>query len=230
MKTLLCSLVLTTTMLSAHTVPENRLSEKWWQTRWEAAQQRIAEKSYDVVFIGDSIIQGFENAGKTMWAEHYAPLNALNLGFSGDRTEHVIWRLQQTDFSKLKPKVAVIMIGTNNTGHKMQAPAEVAAGIAEIVTIVSEKSPDTHVLLLGVFPRDEMPNGKKRQNNYQINERIKDISAPDQITYLDIASAFLDDDGVLAKDIMPDGLHLSPKGYALWAEAMNPTLMQILEE
>ena len=105
-----------------------------------------------MVFIGDSITQGWEGAGKEQWEQHYANRKAINLGFGGDRTEHVLWRLTQGNYGKVKPKVAVVMIGTNNTGHSMQDPLQVSAGVQKILTTIGEKTPDTKVLLLGVFP------------------------------------------------------------------------------
>jgi len=106
----------------------------------------------ELAFIGDSITQGWEGNGKQVWEKFYANRKPINFGFGGDRTEHVIWRLTHGHLNKIRPKVAVLMIGTNNTGHLMQEPAEVAAGIKKIVGILQQRSPDTKLLLLGVFP------------------------------------------------------------------------------
>lgn len=213
----------------ADITPEDRLDEGWWKKRFEEKKALIAANDYDLVFIGDSITQGFENAGIDTWRKYYADRNALNLGFSGDRTEHTLWLLEQWDFEKLQPEVAVIMIGSNNTGHKMQNPAEIAEGISQIVQNLRGHLPEAKILLLGIFPRDHSPEGEKRKNNAAVNAILAQSKFPPAVTYLDISEAFLDDNGVMAKEIMPDGLHPKEKGYAIWGDAMEQTLETLLK-
>ena len=88
-----------------------------------------------------------------MWTKYYADRNALNLGFSGDRTENVLWRLQNGEIDGIAPKLAVIMIGTNNTGHRSDPPEQIAAGVQAILSELQQRLPDTKVLLLAIFPR-----------------------------------------------------------------------------
>lgn len=184
----------------------------------------------DLLFIGDSITHGWENKGRELWAKYYAPRNAFNIGYSGDRTQHVLWRLENGEMKGMKPKVAVIMIGTNNTGHSMQKAEETAAGIEAIVKSVHKNSPKTKVLLLAIFPRGQQPTHKMRVLNDKINSMIKKSADGEKVTYLDLSPSFLDDDGVLTKKIMPDGLHPKEHGYKIWAEAMEPTLKKLLGE
>ena len=115
-----------------------------------------------LVFLGDSITQGWEGAGKAVWTATWAPLKAANFGIGGDRTEHVLWRLDHGNGDGLKPKLVVLMIGTNNTGHrKAEEPAaDTAAGVKAIIDRLHSKFPDTKVLLLGIFPRGEKPDDK----------------------------------------------------------------------
>jgi arylsulfatase A-like enzyme/lysophospholipase L1-like esterase len=208
-------------------IPASRGDEAWWGKRNQAANARAKEGNVDLAFIGDSITQGWEGAGKETWNAFYSERHPINLGFSGDRTEHVIWRLTRGNLSNIRPKVAVLMIGTNNTGHQMQDPQEVAAGIERILEVLAERTPKTKVLLLGVFPRGHDPYDPMRLNNVAINQAIRRFADGDRVHFLDIGPAFLEADRTLSKSIMPDFLHLSPEGYRRWAEALEPKLKEL---
>lgn len=130
-----------------------------WMTRHESFNARVAKGNVDLIFIGDSITQGWEGKGRMVWEKYYGNRNAVNLGIGGDRTQHVIWRLDNGNIKDISPEVAVIMIGTNNSG-----------------------------------------------------------------------SNFLEEDGTLTREIMPDLLHLSEKGYAIWAESIEGKLSELMTE
>jgi lysophospholipase L1-like esterase len=210
--------------------PAERFSEGWWKQRWEAklAATKEAGKA-EVVFIGDSITQGWEGAGKDVWKENYEKYAPLNLGFSGDRTEHVIWRLQtdKENLVKLKPKVAVIMIGTNNTGHEQRPADDTAAGIKAIVGEVHADWPKAKILLLAIFPRGAAPDDKLRKINDEINAKIAKFADGKTIYFQDLSSVFLAPDGTLPDTIMKDRLHPGGAGYKLWADAMAPKLKEL---
>ncbi|MBK1830136.1 sulfatase-like hydrolase/transferase [Verrucomicrobiaceae bacterium R5-34] len=209
-------------------IPESRNQAKWWKQRQEKVNKLAAEGPKDLIFVGDSITQGFERAGKAAWDEYYADRNALNLGFSGDRTEHILWRLNNGNLRKQqKAKVVVLMAGTNNTGHLKQDPAETAQGIKMIVSTIRARCPQAKILVLGVFPRGEKPSHPLRKINEQINERIAKLADGERIHFLDISDKFLDENGVLTKEIMPDSLHPKQKGYDIWVKAMEPTLNKL---
>lgn len=210
--------------------PADRLNLKWWKERHEQKLADAKKAKVDLLFIGDSITHGWENKGKKLWEKYYAPRNAFNIGYSGDRTQHVLWRLDNGEMDGMKPKVAVIMIGTNNTGHGMQKARETAKGIKAIIGRVHKISPDTKILLLGIFPRGVQPDHKMRDRNTEINDIIKKYDDGEKIHYLDLGPKFLDDKGVLSKKVMPDGLHPYGYGYQVWAEAMEPTLKKLLGE
>ena len=139
----------------------------------------------------------------------------------------MIWRLEHGNLSNIRPKVAVLTIGTNNTGHLMQDPQEVAAGIERILEILAEKSPETKVVLHGVFPRGRSPFDPGRLNNLAIKQIIRRFADGDRVHYLDIGNAFLEDDSSLPESIMPDALHLSEEGYRRWAAALEPKLKEL---
>lgn len=205
-------------------------AQSWWMPRHEAKlKERKEMKQVDLLMIGDSITHGWENNGKEMWAKYYAPRNALNIGFSGDRTEQVLWRFEHGEIDDIAPKLAVIMIGTNNTGHRQDPPKDTAAGIAAIVEQLLEKHPKTKVLLLAIFPRGAKPDDKLRKINDGINELIAKMADDEKIFYLDIAYSFLNEDGTLPKSVMPDLLHPNKKGYQIWAEAMEPMIAKLMK-
>ncbi|MCD6339975.1 MAG: sulfatase-like hydrolase/transferase [Verrucomicrobia bacterium] len=208
-------------------IPATRGDEKWWRERDRQKQAEARRGDAELVFIGDSITHGWEGRGKEVWQEYYADRHPLNLGFSGDRTEHVIWRLTHGEFARVKPKAAVVMIGTNNTGHLMQDPEQVAAGIRRIIDIILERSPKTKVLLLGVFPRGHSPLDMGRLNNIAINQIIRRFADNKRVFYMDIGHVFLDPDGALPKSLMPDYLHPNAEGYRRWAEAIEPMLKKL---
>jgi arylsulfatase A-like enzyme/lysophospholipase L1-like esterase len=208
-------------------IPATRADEDWWRDRQSAVNAQAREGNVDLAFIGDSITQGWEGAGKEIWQERFAPLKPINLGFSGDRTEHVIWRLTHGNLANIQPKVAVLMIGTNNTGHSMQDPQEVAQGVEQILAILQQRTPETKVLLLGIFPRGKTPYDPMRLNNVAINQWARRLADGQRVHYLDVSSAFLADDGMLSEEIMPDLLHLNTEGYRRWADAIAPKLDEL---
>jgi beta-glucosidase len=200
----------------------------WWAPRHQEKLQRVNQGNVDLLMIGDSITQGWEDEGKAVWETFYATRNAVNLGYSGDRTENVLWRLQHGEVDGISPRVAVLMIGTNNTGHRMEKPQYTARGIKAILDELRTRLPETKILLLGVFPRDELPNSPMRQINNEINRIVDDYADDQHIFFLDIGRAFLDDDGKLSREVMPDLLHLNEASYATWANTMEPALQDLL--
>jgi enterochelin esterase family protein len=204
---------------------------QWWMPRHEAKlAERKAMKQVDLLMIGDSITHGWEDKGRETWDKFYADRNALNIGFSGDRTEHVIWRFQNGAIDEINPKLAVIMIGTNNTGHRKEDAKLTALGIKRIIDELKMRLPSTKVLLLDVFPRGATPDDELRQINAEINGIIQDYADEEAgIWFLPIGNKFLEEDGTLPKSIMPDLLHPNAEGYKIWAEAMEPMINQLLE-
>jgi lysophospholipase L1-like esterase len=199
-----------------------------WMKRHESFNQRVARGNVDLLLIGDSITHGWEGRGKKVWAKFYGKRNAVNLGVGGDRTQHVIWRLDNGNVKNISPKAAVIMIGTNNSGSN--SPQEIADGLAAITKQLREKLPKTKVLLLGVFPRGANKDDARRKVNEKANAIFKKLADGKDVHYLDIGDKFLEPDGTLTRKIMPDLLHLSEAGYTIWAESIEPTLKKLMGE
>ena len=178
----------------------------------------------DVLFLGDSITAGWRGA-KEVWDKAFGAYKTANFGIGGDRTQHVLWRITNGEFDGIKPKVVVLMIGTNNSGS--DEADGIAKGVTKIVTTIHEKSPATKVLLLAVFPRGEKPNAQ-REKLAKVNATIAKLHDGKSVHYLDIGGKFLAADGSsLPKDIMPDFLHLSKAGYQIWADAITPKLAEL---
>ncbi len=205
-------------------VPRNT----FWLKLHEEINARVARGNADLVFIGDSIMQRWHEEGRKVWDRFYGRRNAANLGITGDCTQHVIWRLQHGNFDGIKPKVAVVMIGTNNS--KTNTPDETAAGLRKIISIVREKSPKTKILLLGILPRERDRTSKRRLINIKVNEIISGFADDKHVYYLDFGDRFVDEDGKLSTELMRDNQHPSAAGYLVWAEVMEPVLAGLLEE
>jgi len=196
--------------------------------RHRAFNERVKQGKVDLIFIGDSITHSWEKEGKDVWEEHYGHRNAVNLGISGDRTEHILWRLDNGNIDGISPKVAVVMIGTNNNPPR-NTSEEIADGIIAICKKLRTKLPKTKILLLGIFPRERKPCAMREElaKASKIASRIVDGK---MIHYLDIGDKFLEPDGSISKEVMNDYLHLTPKGYRIWAEAIEPKLAKLMGE
>jgi len=225
----LCALPLAGRALAHSAVEPAPRPDEWWRKRHESFNTNVAAVAdkAQVLFIGDSITQGWEGEGKAVWARYYAPRNAINLGIGGDRTQHVLWRLDNGNLQSVKPKAAVVMIGTNNSNGEDNTVEQIAEGVAAIVAKLRSRLPETKVILLPIFPRSENPSAQ-RGKVLQVNQVLQKLVDDRNVFWVDFGHRFLAMDGTIPRDLMPDYLHLSPKGYALWAEALEPRLSAIL--
>ena len=214
-------------------VPEPRDAK--WVARHEGFVQEAKKGGIDILFLGDSITDFWRNRGSNVWNEYYAPRHAANFGISGDRTQHVLWRMDHGELDGIKPKVVVLMIGTNNTGKEQNGTQirntvpETIAGVQAVVQELRAKLPDSKILLLAIFPRGASIDDPQRAQVTLINTVIAKLDDGKMVRYLDIDPKFLDSEGNLPKAIMPDHLHPSERGYRIWAEAMNPTLDEMMK-
>lgn len=208
-----------------------------WYERHEQVRELIRKQPVDIVFIGDSITHMFGGLplsnivhGGPVWDAHYHGFNVVNMGFGWDRTQNVLWRLENGEFEGIQPKVAVLLIGTNNlTGTenaRENSPAEIAEGIESICETIHAKAPKCRILLLGVLPRSpDIFVGPIRE----INRLISRLDEKDYITFLDFSGKIADDRGLPRKEYMfEDGVHPNEEGYRVWAESMDPILKKLL--
>jgi len=205
--------------------PANRHS--WWTLRNDAVNERVKQGNVDLLMIGDSITHGWEGGGKKIWDKYYEPRNAVNMGFGGDRTQHVLWRLEHGHLEGISPKLAVIMIGTNNSNGDDNTAEEIAEGIIAICKKLRAGCPKMKILILAIFPRGPEAS-EQREKNDKASMLASKIADGKMIHYLDINAKFLTKDGFLSKKIMPDYLHPNEVGYRIWAEAIEPEVAELM--
>jgi beta-glucosidase len=202
--------------------------QSWYWERMEQVNKRLGEGNADILFVGNSITHGWESAGKTWWDQYYAPLNAVNMGFGWDWTQHTLWRLEHSDFSHISPKLAVVLIGTNNSNGDDCNAEEIADGMIAVCGRLNKYFPDMKILLLANFPREPGPCSQ-REKLKKANRLASRIADGKQFFYLDLSYRFLDQNLGLRTDLMPDNLHPNAEGYRVWAEAMMPLIPKLCQ-
>ncbi len=205
------------------------MSVATWKKLHEGHLASTKKGDVDVVFLGDSITQGWGGDGAKVWKKRFEPLKAVNYGIGGDTTREVLYRLNDGILDGIKPKAVVLMIGTNNFGLPGDSAADTVKGVEAVVASIKKKAPDAKVLLLGIFPRDKAAGTGFRKKITEANEGIAKIADGKAVVYLDIGKKFLTDDGTLSAEVMPDALHLSEKGYGIWADAIEEPLGALLK-
>jgi len=244
--TLLAALTCSIAAWSAHAqnpaiTATDRLKEGWWAERHQAVLAAVrAHPDTQLLMIGDSITNNYDKPNPPdenflpTWNEFYAPRQALNLGFSGDTTAHVLWRLNHGEVDGLHPKVAVLLIGTNNTGHAQQTAEQTEVGIDAVVATLEQRLPETRILLLGILPTGI--SDEKTAKDRAINSYLAACYGENpRVTYLDIGSIFYQH-GALNTAIFYDPrlpqhgkpLHPDTVGQRRMAEAIEPTLAALM--
>ena len=196
-----------------------------FQQMHQAFLRRGKEGKIGVLFLGDSITEGW-NGSKDVWDAHFGKYAPANFGIGGDRTQHVLWRIANGELDGIHPRVVVLMIGTNNIGYRAE---EIIRGDVAIVNAIHRKLPQTKILLLGIFPRGHDANDMARDRIALVNDSLAKLDRKQGVRYLDIGGKFLDPDGTLPKETMPDALHPNHRGYEIWADAMQPTLDRMMK-
>ncbi len=197
--------------------------------------QLVKKHKYDLLFVGNSITNNWEKpAYQTVWKKYFGSRNAINLGFSGYRTENIIWNIKNGELENQSPKVIILEIGTNNIDEKnyptRHTAGQLAGGMEKIVSIFREKCPDSKIILLRCFPG--CYGGPNPTSHRRILERASDIVSHladnKHIFYCDVNHVFLNNDGSINHDLLPDWLHPNPEGAKLWAQAMEPLLSELM--
>jgi lysophospholipase L1-like esterase len=211
--------------VSSATIPAPRtdlsVQQRWAETFTEA---KSGGENAPLVFLGDSITHGWTDDGKEIWNSELAKWHPLNLGVGGDRTENVLWRLEHGQLDSIHPKVLVLLIGTNNI--RLNTASEIADGIHAIVRLIHAQRPETHIIVMKVFPRDELPGTEWRNKLIEVNRQLTARVRYHNVELLDINGKLLEPDGTISKDKMPDFLHPGPKGYEIWGAALRPLLAE----
>jgi beta-glucosidase len=197
---------------------------KGWLARHDSINAKAKQGGIELVYIGDSIVQQFETKGKEVWDYYYAPRHALNLGISADRTQHVLWRIDHGNLDGVHPKLTIIMIGQNNGGHN--TAQEIAEGVTAVVQRVQAKCPESKILLLAIFQRRPQITPERAVLD-EANAALAKLADNKSIFYLNINSVFVQPDGSIPAELMPDFEHPSPLGNKVWAEAIEPKVAEL---
>lgn len=190
----------------------------WWLPRHQNILDRVRQGNVDLIFIGDSITNRWQTTGLSVWNQYYANRNAVNMGFEGDRTENVLWRLDNGEIDGIFPKLAVIMIGTNNHDDNAE---EVGEGIIAICRRIRTKCPSTRILLMAIFPRSQYPSTHRVKNLRSSLYAAGVLADDDKVIYKDIAEFLMNPDGSISASMMPDYLHPELPGYQIWAQQIE---------
>jgi GDSL-like Lipase/Acylhydrolase family len=189
---------------------------------------RVKQGGIDLLFVGDSITDFWNRVGEKSWLK-FAPLNPGNIAISGNRTEHVLWGFEHGELEGISPKLAVVMIGTNNLGtFPDEKPEWAAAGVKKILDTLRKKLPEMKILLLAIFPRADAHPGIQERIT-KVNEIIATYADGKTIRFLDIGKVFLDEQDNIPSEIMPDKLHPSAFGYDRWYDAVHPTIDEMMK-
>jgi beta-glucosidase len=180
-----------------------------------------------VLFIGDSITAGWAMA-REIWDKNFGEYQPANFGIGGDRTQNVLWRIDNGELDGISPSVVVLLIGVNNG-----VDPRVTDGVRKVVAAIQGKLPKTKILLLGIFPYGKTLTQypwtpRTRDHVVAVNKELATMDDGVQVRFLDIGPKFLQPDGSISAEVMPDGLHPAKPGYQIWAEEMKPLLDEMM--
>ncbi|HTW28433.1 MAG TPA: GDSL-type esterase/lipase family protein [Acetobacteraceae bacterium] len=239
----LALLLLAATHLPLAAIPISRMETPWWRHRFEEKQAELRQHPPQLIFLGDSITENFELAGGHGWDDYvpvwrhwYGGRDAANLGFKGDATSHLLWRIDHGELDGIHPKAAVVLIGANNFGRPHWDAAQTMTGIVTVIDAVHRRLPQTHILLLSVLPSDR--SAWISEQTRAVNRMLAAHDwAPSGTQFLDVTHVFerngrLDRALFLDPHLTPPDppLHPSAQGMALLAQAIEPALAPMLGE
>ncbi|TWI42924.1 lysophospholipase L1-like esterase [Pseudoduganella flava] len=196
-----------------------------WNQMNDALKARSAQADVDVLFLGDSITEMWD---KGAWDSHFGKYRAANFGIGGDHTGNVLWRLKNDGMDKLRPKAVVLLIGVNNFGLCGERPEQVAQGVKAVVAQLRQLYPDTKILLNGILPFKQSAQDPARADVKAVNREIAKLDDGSHVFFRDYGARFLQPNGDIAKETMPDFLHLTPQAYNVWAEALAPDIEKLV--
>ena len=204
----------------------------WWANRVLSRHKEIEKvrgETVDLVLLGDSIMHFWEWKHPKSWAKLTAGRKVLNLGYGGDRTQNIIWRINHGELDGYEAKCVVLMIGTNNNSSNSSKPEDVAGGIEKIVNMIRAKQPKAKIVLHPIFPRGDSAQSQRhaaaRERNDRTNVLLKQFAEKDgKLVWIDFNDKLVDATGWVPKSIMPDQIHPSAVGYDIWMKALAPVI------
>ena len=212
-------------------VPRDRdypwMSLAQWQETHAELSAIAAKGEAELIFLGDSITASAR--GSESWKTTFGGYSHAIFGMGGDRTQNVLWRLEHGEVGALKPKVVVLLIGTNNIGTTENDVADTVRGVTAVVAKLRGVFPLTKVLVLGIFPRDVAADAPVRTTVHAINAALAKLDDGKAVFVRDIGKVFLESDGTLSTVVSEDHLHLTEVGLGRWAEALAPIVQQLMQ-
>lgn len=195
---------------------------RWFWNNHQSNLQKTKADNFDICFLGDSITSGWPGDLMKKYSGKFRP---TNFGIGGDRTENVLFRLNNGELAWTNPKVIVLLLGVNNLSMGNN-PGEVALGVSTVITKLRAVVPDAKILLLGVFPTKLADHNARIP---RVNAYLAKMGDGKMIRFLDINSKFMGKDGELRNDVMKDAVHLNRNGYVIWGESIAPLLREMLK-
>jgi len=205
--------------------PEDLHGDDRWMSMHRRFLQEARDAEPDILWIGDSLIQNLTHS--KIWETSFCAMHSLNFGIAGDRTENVLWRIENGELENLSPKIIVLLVGTNNHGDN---PEQIADGLKAICTSIRDRQPKAFVVLLSLLPRGHQPN-PLRERNKAVNEILEEhVKGNSKLQFVNIDTGFIQADNSISHHDMYDYLHLTQKGYEKAFEPVNELLSQLLQE
>ena len=208
-------------------LPANQPAAPRNEARHQTFVEIARKGDIDLLFVGDSITDWWAKSGLDTWNANFAPLKPANFGIAGDTTQGVLWRMQNGELEGFKAKLIVLMLGTNNINRN--PVDEIVDGNRLIVEEFKKRQPQAKVLVLGVFPRGATADNPFRATIREMNEKLAKLADNRQVFFKDIGATFLEPDGSMSTEVMPDGLHPSAKGYQIWADAIRDDVKRLMQ-
>ena len=200
-----------------------------WLDRHNAFVERAQSGNIRVLFLGDSITEAWSHPEQhELWAKHFMSLPADNFGIGGDRTQQILWRIDHGTLDGIDPEAVVLMIGVNNLWSQSHSSEEVSGGIRAVIDRIFDKLPSTSILLQAILPTGELPQSPHRAQIIEINELISKFDDGARVRFINFGDQFLESDGRISAETMPDFCHLSTDSYAKWVQSIDGLLREML--
>ena len=208
--------------------PQSTDPESWWCKRFQTKCEQLKETGAPLILVGDENMQMWEESGRGLipFRKYLqkAPVSAVGLGYSGDTTENVLWRLQNGELEGYTPEMALVMVGNNNTmlrSEEEEPPSDTALGIRAIVDTIKERSPETKICVFAILPCGRDSNDPRRTRNAAVNDAVRVLLAGTDVAFYEINNQVMDVDLIFGEDYSYDGIHLNATGYNVWVKNIN---------
>lgn len=212
------------------TTTPSPLGWDYWRRRHRHLCDTAAVQRPRVLFLGDSITENWQREGMKTWQTSFEPLDAVNYGISGDRTQSLLWRLTDGDYAQMSPEVTVVLIGTNNLKEQRNTAEETARGVQSVIAWIRREMPASQILLVGILPCGACPDSPERRDARAVNRLLGNTAPSIGVDFVDCHDSFVDTAGNISTELMPDHLHLSPSGYERFRDILLPVIRHALSE